>query len=280
MQIAGSASRLITTLFADDTTVYLDANDDFSQLETILRQWCRASGAKFNLAKTLIIPAGLPEYREKVLITRRLNAATIALPQHVKLIPDGTPARVLGAYVGNAVDNLEVWTGTLEKIDQQLRQWAKSHPTHEGKRLIVNMVVGGLTQYLTTVQGMSARVERSIQRRITKFLWDDGQPRIDAVTLDVVARNEAIQIMKLKAYMSPSASRPKWALIADSLIHRNIPRAQNIPEGPARNNVMLQSWTAKLKNHTTLPPLIKEYTAGSDEIQRTAGNTQPPPEAL
>ena len=55
--------------------------------------------------------------------------------------------------MGNKVNQLVVWTPTLEKIDQGLKCWSKSHPTQDGKRLIIGMVVGGLTQYLTRVQG-------------------------------------------------------------------------------------------------------------------------------
>ncbi|KAF9552529.1 hypothetical protein CPC08DRAFT_620877, partial [Agrocybe pediades] len=55
--------RLIVTLFADDTTVYLSEHDSFDELQRILTRWCQASGAKSNVAKTVIIPAGTEEYR-------------------------------------------------------------------------------------------------------------------------------------------------------------------------------------------------------------------------
>ncbi|KAI9068534.1 hypothetical protein FKP32DRAFT_1526240, partial [Trametes sanguinea] len=57
-QLPGIADRLITTLFADDTTVYLDKDDDYDDLLRILERWCRASGAKFNVNKTEHIPLG------------------------------------------------------------------------------------------------------------------------------------------------------------------------------------------------------------------------------
>ncbi|KAJ6554397.1 hypothetical protein B0H19DRAFT_852533, partial [Mycena capillaripes] len=53
--------KLVTTLFADDTTVYLFEQDSYEELEAIL--WCRASSAKFNSGKTEVIPIGSPEYR-------------------------------------------------------------------------------------------------------------------------------------------------------------------------------------------------------------------------
>jgi hypothetical protein len=40
LQIMGDTERLITTLFADDTTVFLSEDDDFEDLQTILNKWC------------------------------------------------------------------------------------------------------------------------------------------------------------------------------------------------------------------------------------------------
>jgi hypothetical protein len=40
----------------------------------------------------------------------------------------------------------------------------------EGRWLILMMVVGGMTQYLATVQGMPDEVEEHLDRRIRSFL--------------------------------------------------------------------------------------------------------------
>ncbi len=50
-QLKKQTDSLITTLFADDTTVYLSKEDSFETLTEILNKWCRASGAKFNVEK-------------------------------------------------------------------------------------------------------------------------------------------------------------------------------------------------------------------------------------
>jgi hypothetical protein len=49
--IPGIANKLIVNLYADDTTIFLNENDKYSDLEDILTSWCLASGAKFNLEK-------------------------------------------------------------------------------------------------------------------------------------------------------------------------------------------------------------------------------------
>ena len=178
LRIPGDTERLITTLFADDTTVYLSEEDSFEDLQQLLHKWCRVSGAKFNVKKTVVIPLGTPEYRESVIASRRLHDDQNQIPNDVLIATDGTPVRVLGAFVGNKINQLAMWTPTLEKIDRGLKRWSKSHPTQDGKRLIIGMVVGGLTQYLTRVQGMTEEIAMQIRRKITKFLWDDASPMV------------------------------------------------------------------------------------------------------
>lgn len=67
--IPGSNSRILINLYADDTTIYLSETDQYDTLQHILTTWCRASGAKFNLSKTEIIPLGTPEHRHNILQT-------------------------------------------------------------------------------------------------------------------------------------------------------------------------------------------------------------------
>ena len=62
--------------------------------------------------------------------------------------------RLLGTYIGNGVNSQGIWTPMVEAVACDLNRWKKSHPTIDGKRLIVSMVVGGRTQYRASVQGM------------------------------------------------------------------------------------------------------------------------------
>ncbi|KAE9394274.1 hypothetical protein BT96DRAFT_758221, partial [Gymnopus androsaceus JB14] len=174
LEIPGKLERLIATFFADDTTVYLSENDDFNDLQKILDDWCLASGAKFNIGKTEIIPIGSPEYRDLLRQTRFLNSVDgPKIPEHIRIAQEGDAIRSLGALIGNNICQVEPWTKVLERIDQSLDQWARSKPTMEGRRLIISMIVGGMTQYLTKVQGMPKEVEEKLTRRIKRFLWDE-----------------------------------------------------------------------------------------------------------
>lgn len=117
--------RIVVTMFADDTTVYLTEDDNFSDLNDILQCWCNASGAKFNTSKTEVIP----------------NSIDIA--------KDGKATRILGAWIGNGVEEQAVWSPILDKIEDSLKRWEKWHPT--------------------TAQGMPKEIEDILTKRTRSF---------------------------------------------------------------------------------------------------------------
>jgi len=133
--------RLITTLYTDDTTVFLSERDHLKTLQEIIQKWCKVSGAKFNENKTIILPTGTPEYRARVVATRKHNPNDPIIPENIIIAQDGRPVRILGSFLGNAIEQSGIWTPIIEKIDDQLEKWNRSHPTQEGKRLIINMEV-------------------------------------------------------------------------------------------------------------------------------------------
>ncbi|OCH95328.1 hypothetical protein OBBRIDRAFT_717744, partial [Obba rivulosa] len=152
--IPGVLNKIIATLFADDTTTYLSELDDFATLQQLLDTWCSASGAKFNIGKTEIIPIGTEEYRQRVVTTRRMNSTSAAIPAAIHIAHDGEATRSLGAWIGNKIDDAAPWSSNLEKVAAELLRWGRSNPTLRGRRLIVQMMIGGITQYMAKAQGM------------------------------------------------------------------------------------------------------------------------------
>jgi exonuclease III len=209
IRIPGIERKLAIALFADDATVYLSKEDSFDNLKNILDKWCEASGAKFNIGKTELIPIGDAEYREEVVASRKINAGDTALAEHIRIARDGEWVRVLGAPIGNHFDEGDPWGPTIEKIEKVVNRWKKLHPTYKGKRMITQAMVGGMTQYRTATQGMPARALKEIRRIIRDFIWDNKRPLVNEETLqlpisqgglailDPVARNEAIDMERL-----------------------------------------------------------------------------------
>ena len=249
----GLEEKILVNMFADDTTLYLNKDDRFDQVELTLTKWCQVSGAKFNIEKTEIIPLGTAEHRAEVVTSRKINPEdNRQLDNRIKVALDGEAIRLLGAWIGNGVDDLTPWEPIIDQIKKDLERWLRIHPTVHGKRLIAQAIIGGRTQYLAKVQGMPPRIEDAIQKIIQEFIWDNEPiPRLKPTILElpleegglnllsVKTRNEAIEIMWLKSYLNFSPSRPTWAIITDILINASAP--PNIsPLG--KLNTYMQSW--------------------------------------
>ncbi len=146
-RIPNVRDRLIAMLFTDNTTVYLSNRDSWEELRSILDLWCQASGAKFNIEKTQVIPIGNPDYRCAVLETRRISLMQDAIPVNMHIAHDGEAVRILGAFVGNAVDMAMLWTQILNHIQEKFDMWEWTHPTIEGRRLLIQIYAGELTQF-------------------------------------------------------------------------------------------------------------------------------------
>jgi hypothetical protein len=257
------AYRIVVTMFADDTTVYLTEKDDFNTLTDILQCWCKASGAKFNTSKTEIIPIGVKEYRENILTTRKISDSQECLPENIDIARDGKATRILGAWIGNDTNEQAIWSPILDKVENALQRWEKWHPTIEGRKIIIQRTVGSMSQYLTTAQGMPKEVEDLLMKMTRKFAWDSGGN--NSVSMDILYspireggknilnlrdRNDAIELKWLKGLLAPLPERPQWAFFAHALIAK---AAQSSPivRPEAKINTFLQTWDPSPKRLPT-----------------------------
>ena len=118
--------------------------------------------------------------------------------------------------------------------------------------MIAKIVIGGYMQFLTQAQGMLQHIEHAITKMIRNFIWEEStSPRIALNHLhhtieegrlnliDIKTRNEAIEIIWLKAYLNMSPTRPTWAKITDIILDASAPQGYN---AQARLNAFLQTW--------------------------------------
>ena len=256
--IPGIENAIKITLFADDTNLFLNKDDRLDYIQGILDNWCKASGARFNIEKTEIIPIGKEPHRRTVVETRKINPQDAnPLPPKIRIARDGEAVRILGAWIGNDANDQTPWEPILDSITSKLNLWERAHLTLNGKRIIIQAIIGGHTQFLAKAQGMPTRIETALTNIMSKFIWDHGtKPRIamDALrrpihegglnVLNIKARNEAIEIIWLKAYLNFSPSRQKWATVTDHII---LAAAPTHSVEKARENPFLQTWTVPLK---------------------------------
>ncbi|KIK32999.1 hypothetical protein CY34DRAFT_27120 [Suillus luteus UH-Slu-Lm8-n1] len=124
-------NKIIINLYTDDTTIFLNESHNYCDLETILKKW----------------------YCVKP------NQLKLPLDNNIRIAPDGHPVRLLGAWIDNKTDDTTPWESVLNNINIALKRWKNDYPTLDGKRLIVQMIVGGMTQFLIKAQG---------------FIWDNA----------------------------------------------------------------------------------------------------------
>ena len=250
LSIPGVEGRVIVNLFTDNTTVYLSSADRFDHLERILSRWCMASGAKFNIKKTEIIPIGTELHRKNVVDTRKINQDDMEPLKQNSHAADGEAVCSLGAWIGNKTNNLTPWETILDIITRN--SWARSNPTLYGKRLIIQVIVGGHTQFLTKAQGMPPHIKVALTKIIRDFIWDNDACQRIALDylhypldqgglniLDIKTRNEAIKLVWLRNYLNLTPSRQTWVIVTDILINPTAPPGTS---AVAIVNAFLQSW--------------------------------------
>lgn len=127
--------------------------------------------------------------------------------------------------------------------------------------MIVQIIVGRYTQFLTKAQGMPMHIEVALTKIIRNFMWEsDSSPRIALRVLqspiehrglnllDLKAWNEVIDIMWLKSYLYFSPFRSTWAAVIDLIINTSAPVSTC---NKARGNPFLQAWEIPTKEGWT-----------------------------
>lgn len=286
--IPGSTEKLIATLFADDTTIYLSEADDFKHLKVELDRWCLASGARFNVMKTEIVPLGTPAYRQHLRATRQCKPGGSRLPGDIHITAEGEATRSLGGWIGNGLEQTQIWEKTMDKVQASLDRWAIGRPTIHLKAKIVQITVGAMTQYLTTIQGMPKQVEARLEKATKGFLWDGGRAPLKADLLyrapeeggigllDLKSRNEAIELRWCSKYLDLGRTRPMWALVVDVLFEGQIPKSQGLIDKEVTINLFLQTWRPSRGGHSKLPrdlarmiTVSRQYDVRLDAIRLT-----------
>jgi len=256
--IPGIEKPIKIKLFADNTNLFLNKDDRLDHVQRTLNEWCEVSGARFNIEKTEIIPMGTIRHRENVVESRKINQEdNTQLPNDIRIARDGNAVRILGAWIGNKVNDVTPWEPILNTIRAKLKLWERAHPTLNGKRLIIQAIIRGHTQFLTKAQGMPPTIIEALNKLIKEFIWGQGsKPRIAMATLqrpinegglnllDIESRNDAIEIIWLKAYLNFTASRQQWAVVTDHILFASAPE---YPAEDVRDNPYLQAWTIPLK---------------------------------
>ncbi|EIW58328.1 uncharacterized protein TRAVEDRAFT_123455, partial [Trametes versicolor FP-101664 SS1] len=102
-------------------------------------------------------------------------------PTGVHVAKEGEAVRILGAFMGNGVEQCAVWTPKIEKVQAVLERWKMGHATVLGKAQTVQMMAGGMTQFLTDVQRMPGAIVKRLNKIIRNYVWSD-KPHVPIAT--------------------------------------------------------------------------------------------------
>jgi ribonuclease HI len=269
IEIPGMTERLIVTLFADDTLVYLRDSDDQKKLTDIIDRFCKASTAKFNLEKTEYLPIGEEEYRKTVIATRKIGNNE-PLPENITIIREGEQMRTLGAWVGNGTTAYPQWNKILEKQQKTIETWGQMHLSYKGKELVAKALIQSRAIFLATVNGMPKSTMMQMQKQLKDFIWDQkarGLMKWEEIIMDrnagglgipdIKSRTEAIQIMWLKKWLSPKETRPAWAYLTDEILNHNVAEKPMVQE-KSKIGWITQSWHESMSKKSKISKRIRD----------------------
>jgi ribonuclease HI/exonuclease III/chemotaxis regulatin CheY-phosphate phosphatase CheZ len=271
LQIINTNRRVLVSLFADDTLVYLSKADNINTLKEIIAIFCTASTARFNLEKTEYLPVGPKNHRDKIIGNRSLNdIPQNTIEEGVTIIKDGEPMRTLGAWIGNGIDTHPQWNKILEKQKTVTESWTKMHPSYKAKEMIAKSLLQSRAMFLATVNGMPKDVMEKMKEIMKDFLWDGRKrgylewknvikPKHEGGLNypDIESRLEAIQIIWLKKYLTSKEDRHLWTLVTDHIIFRNITKTPMVDQED-RLSWIQQTWHESAAGWNTIPTSIKE----------------------
>ncbi|KAJ7657700.1 hypothetical protein DFH06DRAFT_990647 [Mycena polygramma] len=116
------------------------------------------------------------------------------------------------------------------------------------------MTVAGMSQYLTSVQGMPASVEAQLEKLSKSFMWCDKKAAINHEILyapveqggkglvSIASRNDAITLKILQHFLAFGPDRPVWAYFADRIYAKHVP-LKPVLDRESRINPFTQTWS-------------------------------------
>jgi hypothetical protein len=168
MKITDNSSKMVTTCYADDVTIFVSTPDDIPKLEDALCQYERATGAKINTLKSKALPlAGWPS------------------SQTVLGIPYTDRLTILGLTFANTVQLTRdlCWKHTTDIIRAHARtDYARVLNMHSRIHYIHEHLYSR-AWYLAQMLPPPGDCIRQLTTTITYFLWQGKLFRVPVMTI-------------------------------------------------------------------------------------------------
>ena len=166
---------VLLSLFADDTTLYLDGSEkSFTEAIKMLDIFSKISGLKVNNDKTQIAWIG------------SCRNSNIKYMRDKNFIWDPGTFKVLGIHFSvniNEITNIN-FEGKMDEVKREISRWNKRNMTPLGKITIIKtLIISKLTHLLINLPDPPLRFLKELETAIFKFLWGGNTHKVKKSTM-------------------------------------------------------------------------------------------------
>lgn len=146
-------------LFADDTLILCDANDEqLRNLRRLLLCFEAVSGLRINLGKSEAIPVG------EVANVDELADILGCRVAHM-------PISYLGLPLGARFKCQHIWNGIIERMEKRLAGWKRMYLSKGGRLTLIKSTLSNLPTYFLSLFPIPVTVARRLEKIQREFLW-------------------------------------------------------------------------------------------------------------
>ena len=160
-----SASEIVISQLADDTSIFLKDPRYIASLLRILTKFAICSGLKTNVEKTKV---------------HNLGQTNIEANELEGMTLEQGPIKLLGITLTNSEKESieENFLPKLKVMKNLLNQWSQRSLSLKGKITVINSLIISLFIYPITIIETPPTVLDEIDEAITHFLWGGKKPKI------------------------------------------------------------------------------------------------------
>ncbi len=193
--------------YADDTTLILKDLDSVERAMNKIQKYCKGSGAKINIDKTVMMRIGTAK----------------PLPDYFSFKEETENMKILGIRFGKDEKKTRdlIWDEILGGMERRLTFWRQRMLKLRGKILIVNALMLSKMWYALEVTSLPIWVYKRLKKCILHFIWEGKPAKIAYDTmigpieegglglLDPDIRMKSLRVKIMKKFLNKE-NRQEW----------------------------------------------------------------------
>lgn len=164
----GKGARIKVSAYADDATLFLSREEDFSAIGRVLVTFSEVTGARVNRKKSAVLCAGA-------------WAGKTAVPGGFSLCQDGL--KILGVTFWREGSAQRNWEMVLRKVQAKAERWGRRDLSLTGRVLAVNSDLLASLNHLAYVFPIPFMTGRRLERVIFTFIWGGRTEKVARVRM-------------------------------------------------------------------------------------------------